>query len=167
VVAVSPYFSQVQLITDERAGAGARLKTSRTLGEIRGTNGPFPELRNISNLEEIQPGDEVITSGLDGIYPQGLLIGKVLSAQKRTDDVTQKILIQPAAHLSGFEEVMILQVDPNELHAQIQEALAPATPTTKGEKKPAAKTAGKASTKPTGEKKTDAGKKPDIKKKNN
>ena len=129
VVAVAPNAAQVQLITDERAGAGVRLKTSRALGEIRGVNGPLPEVRNISNLEDVQAGDEILTSGLDGIYPQGLLVGTVLSAQKSTTDVTQKIMVQPAAHLAGFEEVMVMQVDPAELRSQIDEALKPAAPT--------------------------------------
>ncbi|HZS44759.1 MAG TPA: rod shape-determining protein MreC [Blastocatellia bacterium] len=160
VVAVSPNAAQVQLITDERAGAGARLKTSRTLGEIRGTNGPYPELRNIANLEDVPVGEEVVTSGLDGIYPQGLLIGTVLSAQKRTDDISQRIQIQPAAHLSGFEEVIILQVDPTELHSQIEEALKPPPTQTKGEKKPSGKST-KASQKPA----ADNNKKADTKKK--
>ena len=94
VVAVAPNAALVQLITDERAGAGVRLKNSRALGEIRGVNGPYPEVRNISNLENVEAGEEILTSGLDGIYPQGLLVGKVLWAEKGKDDVTQKIAVQ-------------------------------------------------------------------------
>jgi rod shape-determining protein MreC len=161
VVAVAPMAAQVQLITDERAGAGVRLKTSRALGEIRGVNGPMPEIRNVSNLEDVQPGDEVLTSGLDGIYPQGLLVGKVFSAQKSTTDVTQKIMVQPAAHLAGFQEIMVLQVDPAELRSQIDEALKPTAPT-----KPERKSGSKASDSKAGSNKKDNSK-ADPKKKTN
>ena len=154
VVAVAPKAAQVQLITDERAGAGVRLKISRALGEIRGVNGPLPEVRNISNLEDVQPGEEVLTSGLDGIYPQGLLVGRVVSAQKSATEVTQKITVQPAAHLAGFQEIMVLQVDPAELRSQIDEALKPAAPT-KPEKKAGPKASPKASDSKAGTNKKD------------
>src|SRR5215813_2920178 len=72
VINVGPNYSLVQLITDKHAGVGAMLQGSRAMGEIkgevRGNDSNLCELRNISSSEEVQPGEAIVTTGLDRIY---------------------------------------------------------------------------------------------------
>lgn len=116
VIALSPWTAQVMLITDERSGAGAvvgQLGQSNALGSVRGLgeNGLL-EMRYVPGLEEVNPGDYVITTGQDGIYPPGLNVGEVVEVKKGTAAVAHNIHIRPGARLNALEEVAVLLYRP-------------------------------------------------------
>jgi rod shape-determining protein MreC len=106
-VTVSGHQSQVQLITNEDAAVGAMVERSRTPGIIRGTGDSLLDLNYISNTEQIDAGDMILTSGLDGIFPKGLAIGKVVKLQKGKD-VFRSIKVEPIMDLIHIEEVLVL-----------------------------------------------------------
>ena len=118
VITVSPWASQVMLITDEKAGAGAvvgQLGQSGALGSVRGRADlgvSVIEMRYVSGLEQVDVGDYVMTTGQDGIYPPGLNIGKVVDVKKGTATQAHQILIQPGAQLDHLEEVAVLLYHP-------------------------------------------------------
>lgn len=118
VITVSPWASQVMLITDEKAGAGAvvgQLDQSGALGSIRGRadlNIALIEMRYVSGLEKVEVGDFVMTTGQDGIYPPGLNVGKVVDVKSGTATTAHQILIQPGAQLDHLEEVAVLLYHP-------------------------------------------------------
>jgi rod shape-determining protein MreC len=118
VITVSPWASQVMLITDEKAGAGAvvgQLGQSGALGSVRGRADlgvGVIEMRYVSGLEQVEAGDNVMTTGQDGIYPPGLNVGKVVDVKKGSATQTHQILIQPGAQLDHLEEVAVLLYHP-------------------------------------------------------
>ena len=116
VIALSPWTAQVMLITDEKSAAGAvvgQLGTSNALGSIRGLgeNGLL-EMRYVSGLEEVKQGDYVVTTGQDGIYPQGLNVGVVIEVKSGSATTPHVIHIKPGARIDSLEEVAVLQYHP-------------------------------------------------------
>jgi rod shape-determining protein MreC len=116
IIMLSPWTAQVMLISDERAAAGAvvgQLGESKALGPVRGMgqNGLL-EMRYVSGLEVVNPGDYVLTTGQDSIYPPGLSVGEVLDVKKGTATVPHTIHIKPSARLSSLDAVAVLIYHP-------------------------------------------------------
>jgi rod shape-determining protein MreC len=118
VITVSPFASQVMLITDEKAGAGAvvgQLGQSGALGSVRGRADlgvSVIEMRYVSGLEKVEVGDNVMTTGQDGIYPPGLNVGKVVDVKHGSATQAHTIIIQPGAQLDHLEDVAVLLYQP-------------------------------------------------------
>jgi len=112
VVTASPWASQVMLVTDEKAGAGAvvgQLGQSGALGSVRGRPDlGLIEMRYVSGLEKVTVGDFVVTTGQDGIYPPGLNVGEIVDVKNGTATQPHQILIRPGARLDRLEEVAVL-----------------------------------------------------------
>ena len=112
VVTTSPLSSQVMLVTDEKAGAGAvvgQLGQSNAFGSIKGMgeNGLL-EMRYVSSLEKVQAGDSVTTTGQDAIYPPGYKIGDVVEVKPGSATQSQTIHVRPSAGLDRLKEVAVL-----------------------------------------------------------
>src|SRR5678815_3133547 len=118
VITVSPFAAQVMLLTDEKAGAGAvvgQLGQSGALGSVRGRADlgvALIEMRYVSGTEKVEVGDNVMTTGQDGIYPPGLNVGRVVEVKNGTATQAHHILIQPGAQLDHLEEVAVLLYHP-------------------------------------------------------
>lgn len=112
VITVSPWASQVMLVTDEKAGAGAvvgQLGQSGALGSVRGRPDlGLIEMRYVSGSEKVVVGDYVVTTGQDGIYPAGLNVGEIVDVKNGTATQPHQILIRPGARLDRLEEVAVL-----------------------------------------------------------
>jgi rod shape-determining protein MreC len=124
VITVSPWASQVMLLTDEKAGAGAvvgQLGQSGALGSVRGRPDiGLIEMRYVSGLEKVEVGDYVMTTGQDGIYPPGLNVGAVVDVKNGTATQPHQILIRPGARLDQLEEVAVLLYRPPQRSAPEQ-----------------------------------------------
>jgi rod shape-determining protein MreC len=108
VFAVYPDTSQVLLLTDKESGVGALLGDSRAQGPVRGTGEPLLGLEYISNEIKVEPGERILTSGQDRIFPKDLPVGTVAQVQPDRHSPFQKISVKPAARLDGLEEVLVL-----------------------------------------------------------
>ncbi len=106
IVEVSPAAAQVLLINDRDSGVGALFADTRTQGIIKGTSDPEPVMAYVTNDEKTHPGEVILTSGEDRIFPKGLLIGTVASA--KPGNPFQTIKVQTAAHLDRLEDVLVL-----------------------------------------------------------
>jgi rod shape-determining protein MreC len=124
IITVGPLTSQVMLITDEKAGAGAvvgQLGQSSALGSIRGTGlRGLVEMRYVSGLEHVEVGDYVLTTGQDGIYPAGLNVGQVVDLKPGTATQAHQILIRPSARLDQLQDVAVLLYHPTQRPAPEQ-----------------------------------------------
>ncbi len=107
VLLVSPSWAQVLLISDQSSGVGAILEKSRLQGVIRGTANGEIILERVMSDEQVQPGEAVLTSGGDQIFPKGLPVGTVTKVGNGRD-LFLNINIKPAANLSKLEEVLVL-----------------------------------------------------------
>ncbi len=99
--------AEVLLINDQTSGVGSILEQSRLQGVLRGTVAGDLLLDKVMNDEQVQPGDRVLTSGGDQIFPKGLLIGTVRKSS-RGSDAFLDLRVKPAADLSRLEEVLVI-----------------------------------------------------------
>src|SRR5947208_141274 len=107
VLKVYPCVSQVLLINDQASGVGAILEQSRLQGILRGTPAGEVILEKVMSDETVQPGEKVLTSGGDQIFPKGLPIGTV-SKVSAGPEVFLNIRVRPATNLSKLEEVLVI-----------------------------------------------------------
>ena len=99
--------SQVLLINDQTSGVGAILEKSRLQGVLRGTVTGEVVLEKVMSDEPVQPGEKVLTSGGDQIFPKGLVVGTVTKVALGSE-LFLKIQVKPAADLGRLEEVLVV-----------------------------------------------------------
>jgi rod shape-determining protein MreC len=100
-------FSVVQLIVDSQSAVGFVVRSSRRLGILKGNGSSELEMEYIDDDNDIKPGDELITSGQDQIYPKGLSLGVVLSVKPGSGSF-KAVRIRPSVNLSHLEEVLCI-----------------------------------------------------------
>ena len=106
---VFPSTSQVLEVSDQTAGAGVLFESTRIRGILRGNAAGQLQVINLLPDERIKPGDRVLTSGGDQVFPRGLPVGQVVSIEKdRERDPYIDVLLRPAANLSQLEEVLVI-----------------------------------------------------------
>jgi len=107
---VATHAARVQLILDRNAAVGALSERTRAGGMVVGVEGDPPlRMDLVSNLADVQPGDLIVASGVDGIYPKGFAIGTV-EVSERGRGLHRSITVRPAVDFSGLEEVLIVLV---------------------------------------------------------
>jgi len=99
--------SQVLLIDDQTSGVGAILDKTRLQGILRGTPAGEVVLEKVMSDEAVPAGELVLTSGGDGIFPKGLLVGRVTKVAPGSE-LFLNIRVRPAADLSKLEEVLVV-----------------------------------------------------------
>jgi rod shape-determining protein MreC len=99
--------SEVLLINDQSSGVGAILEKSRLQGILRGSAAGEVVLEKVMADEQVQPGDRVLTSGGDQIFPKGLPVGTVVKSIPGSD-LFLNIKVKPSANLSKLEEVLVI-----------------------------------------------------------
>jgi rod shape-determining protein MreC len=107
IVQVSPIWAQVLPINDQLSGVGAALKDSRLQGILKGDANGTTTLQYIMSDEPVKPGEPVITSGGDRIFPKGLPVGTVTSVEPGKD-LFLNIRVIPSARLDRLEEVLVV-----------------------------------------------------------
>ncbi|MGA3226551.1 MAG: rod shape-determining protein MreC [Acidobacteriaceae bacterium] len=117
--------SQVLVISDQTSGAGVLLESTRLRGVLRGNALGQPQIINLLPDERVKPGERVITSGGDQIYPRGLPVGVVDQVVPDTSNPPYiDILIKPAANLGHLEEVLVITQASDQIPAKAQQDMA-------------------------------------------
>ena len=111
IIVPSAHAAKVQLLIDLNAAAGAVIERSRAQGVVVGTGSDTLRLDYVSGSIEIRTGDTVITSGIDGIYPKGFVIGRVEKVE-RSGGAYGAITVRPAVDFSMLEEVLVVLTPP-------------------------------------------------------
>lgn len=107
-VEVTGRTAKVRLITDQRSGVAALLQPSRAEGIVRGSIEGHLSLEYVSREVTVTVGDVVLTSGMGGVYPKGLLVGEVSSYGLEDNDLYPRIGVRPSARFARIEEVIVL-----------------------------------------------------------
>jgi len=107
VVVPSARAAKVQLLVDRAAAAGVLIERSRSQGVAVGAGDEFLRMEYVSEIADVAVGDRVVTSGIDGIYPKGYIVGKVEAVEKNGNSYKQ-ILVRPAVDFSSVEEVLVV-----------------------------------------------------------
>jgi rod shape-determining protein MreC len=105
---VTAFTSKIVLINDPNISVSAMLQRSRQEGLISGTLGNYLIMRYLPEDVDAKPGDIVITSGLNELYPKGVLIGTVAEINKEFSGLSRYAIVRPAVTLSGIEEVLVI-----------------------------------------------------------
>jgi rod shape-determining protein MreC len=117
--------SQVLVISDQTSGAGVVLESTRLRGVLRGNAVGQPQIINMLPDERVKPGERVVTSGGDQIYPRGLPVGVVDQVVPDTSNPPyMDILIKPAANLGHLEELLVITQAGDQMPAKEKQDLA-------------------------------------------
>lgn len=117
VIEVTDEAAKVQALTDHRSGVAVFFERSRLAGVASGQIGPAGAGRHELRIEyvparaDVQVGDRLVTSGLDHVYPPGLVVGRVLHAAPGSG-LFREVLAEPAVDLARLEAVLVLPPQP-------------------------------------------------------
>jgi rod shape-determining protein MreC len=107
VVVPSGRSAKVQLLIDRNAAAGALIERSRAQGVVVGSGDERLQMDYVSEVSDVVAGDVVVTSGIDGIFPKGFVIGRVESVEK-SGGAYKRITVMPAVDFQSIEEVLVV-----------------------------------------------------------
>jgi rod shape-determining protein MreC len=107
VVVPSGGAAKVQLLIDRNAAAGAIVERSRAQGLVVGTGEDRLRMDYVSETADVAVGDTIVTSGIDGIYPKGFVIGRVEAVEKSGGGY-KEIAVRPAVDFTSLEEVLVV-----------------------------------------------------------
>ncbi|MEK6569626.1 MAG: rod shape-determining protein MreC [candidate division NC10 bacterium] len=112
VVDVTARAARVQLITDPESAIGCLVQRSRVAGVAAGSQAGTVHIKYLPLMADVVVGDRVITSGMGGIIPKGIPLGKVIRSSRPNGALFQETEVQALADFSRLEEVMVLKRPP-------------------------------------------------------
>ena len=121
IIAVSPHASRVLMIDDHNSALDGFDQRSRARGIVAGLVDDGVILKYADRSQDIRAGDTIVTSGLDGIFPRGLLVGTVLSVHREGPGLFLGVRIAPAVDFRELEQVLILTQPPPHLEDQAKD----------------------------------------------
>jgi len=114
VIDVSWHAAKILLLIDESSNIDAIVQRNRTQGIIRGAGSQGYVLKYISKTQDVEEGDVIISSGIGGVFPKGMMIGQISHVDQQEAGLFFKINVAPSVDFSKLEEVLVLIPDRNE-----------------------------------------------------
>jgi len=112
VISASSSSAKVLLVTDAKSSVAVRLQSSRESAIMDGSGDTRCRLKYVHKDAPVSVGEQVITSGLDGIYPEGIPVGAVDSIDRMEYGIFQDVYLMPAERFRKLEEVLIVLSGP-------------------------------------------------------
>jgi len=113
VVSATAHTAKVLLMTDSNSGVDVFVQRTRARGIVSGSLESGTIMKYVKRSEDIQIGDRLVTSGLDGVFPKGLLVGTVIKVRKQNLGLFQYVEVMPAVNSAGTEEVLVVGIEPD------------------------------------------------------
>ena len=111
VILPSGRAAKVQLLIDRNAAAGAMIERTRVQGVVEGFGDGSLRMEYVPGTSDVKPGDLVVTSGIDGIYPKGFVIGTIEQVERGSGGY-HLITVRPAVDFQRLEEVLVVRTPP-------------------------------------------------------
>ena len=111
IVTPTAHASKVQLLIDRNAAAGALVERSRAQGIVIGSGVDMLRMDFVAATADVKVGDAIVTSGVDGIYPKGFVIGKVEQVDNG-NGIYKAIRVRPSVEFNRLEEVLVDKTPP-------------------------------------------------------
>lgn len=108
VTDVGPYYAKVMLIIDRNSAVDALVQRTRARGIIKGESTGQCLFQFVLRKEDVQLGDRIVTSGLDGVFPKGQPVGVVSGVLKRSSGIFQEVSVKPFIDFEKLEEVLVV-----------------------------------------------------------
>lgn len=108
ITTVSNHTAQVLLILDQNSAASGLIQESRENGIVEGSVTGNLVMQRLPRDAKVKAGDHVLSSGLGGIFPKGIYIGRVAKVESGNYDISKKAIVIPAENFNALEEVLII-----------------------------------------------------------
>jgi rod shape-determining protein MreC len=108
VIGTTPNHSKLLLLTDPQSRVDVFVQRSRARGTLQGDAQGLCQLVHVLREADVELGDLVLTSGQDGIFPKGLIVGRATEVEREPYGLFQTVKVAPAADLEGLEEVFVI-----------------------------------------------------------
>ena len=105
------HYSDVLLLIDKSSAIDVIVARSRVQGVLRGFTENQLQLEFVSSGSDILVGDEVLSSGLDGVYPSGVMIGKIKTLKNDNQRLFLVATVEPSVHFNRLEDVKVLKIN--------------------------------------------------------
>ncbi len=113
IIACGPQSAKVLLLVDQNSACDVIIQRNRIRGTLQGTGGELCELAYLQRTADVKVGDQLITSGLDNIFPKGITVGTIVTTTQSHNGLSQTINVKPEFDLNTIEEVFIIPSLPN------------------------------------------------------
>ena len=110
-IATSAHSARVLLITDHNSGVDAVVQRSRARGIVEGALDGRCVMKYLKRGEDAEVDDRVVTSGLDGIFPKGIIVGTITHVTRGNRGLLQVADLKASAPLEQIEEVLVVPSD--------------------------------------------------------
>jgi rod shape-determining protein MreC len=108
VTATSERAARVTLLLDRQTAIDGTVQRSRTRGIVRGRGTELVEFEFVARGGDVEVGDSVITSGLDGVYPKGLRVGLVTAVSEAGAGLLRTATVAPAVDFGRLEQAFVI-----------------------------------------------------------
>ena len=122
ILRVTEDTADVVTILDPLSAIDAFIMRSRARGIVEGLTDSLCQLKFALRVDDIQPGDLLLSSGLGGNFPKGIPVGTIIKVTRKSFGITQKVEVKPSVDFSKLEEVIVVtKVDASPAHVQLLE----------------------------------------------